>query len=151
MDRFKTAEEYIRYEIISNKGTQNVIDKDKLIQLANSKGIEIKTEMKKGDIYTLLRGKISLEDIVARCEHLGVSSYSFQIKFEITHQEVKRMARLGIIQITGKERFRANGKYRYADLYSVFDYFRLIREDVHNWLAENQKGINDNKRKDVSQ
>ncbi|MDE5772196.1 MAG: hypothetical protein K2I06_11325, partial [Ruminococcus sp.] len=53
--------------------------------------------------------------------------------------------RTHVIQITGKEQFRAYGKYCYADIYSVFDYFRLTKEDIHTWLAENPKGTRKSK------
>lgn len=140
MEKFKTPEEYIRYQILANKGTQNVIDKKQLVHLAEERGIEVQAKMTKEQILQCLEEKISLAEVETYCGHLGVSSYHFQQKFSITHEEVKRMARLGFIHVTGTERFRAYGKYLYADLYSTYEYFALTKEHVEKWLLENPKG-----------
>lgn len=135
MDRFETPEDFIRHAITSNRGTQNVLDKYELISLALTHDIDINPQkMTKDEIYLRVIEKVPLEEICKKCRHLGVSSHSFQQKFNVTHKEVKRMARSGFIKITGSERFRAYGKECYADLYSVYDYFRLTAEEVHNWL-----------------
>lgn len=141
MDNFKTSEEYIRHQINANRGTQNVIRKSDLAKIARLYDIDVnENKMTKDDIYLMLRDKISVKTLANECIHLGVNSFAFQQKFDITHDEVKRMARLGFIEITGSERFRAYGKYRYADLYSVFDYFRLTQDEVKQWLSANPKG-----------
>lgn len=140
MDKFESPEDFIKFQITANMGTNNVIDKIYLAEIARSKGVKVVSKMTKLDIYNALREKISLEEIMLCCGGIGVSSYSFQLKFDITNDEVKRMARLGYIQVTGSERFRAYGKYRNADTYSVFDYFRLTKEEVHDWLVANPKG-----------
>lgn len=139
MDQFKTPEDFIRCEILTNRGNRNVIDKAELKSFARRNGIEINDKMLKEEIYDLLIQKISPQDLQSYC-NIGVHSKSMQLKFDISHQEVKRMARLGFIGITGHYPFRAYGKYRYADLYDVYDYFKLTKEKVHQWLIENPKG-----------
>lgn len=67
---------------------------------------------------------------------VGVSSFNFQLKFDIDHTTVKRLARAGVIHVVAQKRFRAYGRYNYANLYSPWDYFRLTREEVQNWLEE---------------
>lgn len=147
MDQFNSPEEFIRHEICANRGTQNVIDKDELATLACSFGIEVdEKKLTKDEIYLRMRKSVSVEDIAAHCQHLGVSSFNFQQKFGITHEEVKRMARFGFIKITGSQRIRLYGKYRNVDLYSVFDYFRLSQEDVDEWLRMHPKGTRQSKR-----
>ena len=139
MDNFETPEEFIRHEILSNRGTQNVIDKAGLICLAQEKEIETDKRMTKEEILDLLVEKMPFEKIAEHC-NLGVSSYSFQLKFGISHDEVKRMARLGYIKVTGNHKVWLFGKCRYADTYSVFDYYRLTKEEIHEWLKANPKG-----------
>lgn len=147
MDQFNSPEEFIRHEICANRGTQNVIDKDGLVALARSFSIEVdEKKLTKDEIYLRMRKSVSVEDIVAHCQHIGVSSFGFQQKFRITHEEVKRMARFGFIKVTGSQRIRLYGKYRNTDLYSVFDYFRLSQEDVDEWLRMHPKGARQNKR-----
>lgn len=146
MDQFNSPEEFIR-QICANRGTQNVIDKDGLVALARSFSIEVdEKKLTKDEIYLRMRKSVSVEDIVAHCQHIGVSSFGFQQKFGITHEEVKRMARFGFIKVTGSQRIRLYGKYRNTDLYSVFDYFRLSQEDVDEWLRMHPKGARQNKR-----
>lgn len=144
MDKFESPEDFIRFQITANMGKNYVVDKIYLAELARSKGVKVVSKMTKLDIYNALKEKISSEEIMLCCG-IGVSSYSFQLKFDITNDEVKRMERLGYIQITGSERFRAYGKYRNADTYSVFDYFSLTKEEVHDWLIANPKGTRRNK------
>lgn len=139
MDNFKSPEQFIRHEILANKGTDSAIFKDDLILLAQETGIEADKKMTKEEILELLSKKMPLKKVAEYC-NLGVSSYSFQLKFDISHDEVKRMARLGYIKVTGNHRFRSFGKYRYADTYSVFDYYGLTKEQVKKWLKENPKG-----------
>ncbi len=140
MDQFHSPEEYIRHEICANRGTQNVIDKSDLASLVRSFGIEVnEKKMSKEDIYLLLCEKLSVEEIAEHCLHLGVSSYSFQQKFGITNAEIKRMARCGFIKVTGSQRIRLYGKYRNADLYSIFDYFRLTKDGANAWLEAHPK------------
>lgn len=141
MDQFKSPKEFIQHEICSNRGSQNVIKKSDLTVLVRSFGIEVdERKMTKADMYLLLKDAISIEKIANHCLHLGVSSYSFQQKFDVTNAEVKRMARLGFIQVTGSKRIRMYGKYRNADLYSIFDYFRLTKNEVGAWLVSHPKG-----------
>ncbi len=146
MSKFKSPEEFIRHEICANRGTENVIHKDALIAVAHSLGVEVDAKkMTKDEIYLQMRKSVTIEDIAAHCQHLGVSSLSFQQKFGITHDEVKRMARFGFIKITGAKRVRLYGKYRNVDLYSVFDYFGLSQSDVDEWLLTHPKGTRLNK------
>lgn len=144
MDYFQSPEDYILCMLTSRSQSSNAVPKEVLVSYACSQGIEVTRSMTKKDIFIELKEKISLEDIALDLS-IGVSSGSFQMKFGLSHNEVKRMARLGFIQITGKEQFRAYGKYCYADIYSVFDYFRLTKKDVHKWLEENPKGTRKSK------
>lgn len=145
MDKFKTPEEFICHRITSRNG---VISKDGLIKFALNNGIKVNSKMKMLDIYNAVRRVITLEDMLngLKLRGLGVNSYSFQLKFNVTHDEVKRMARLGFIQITGTEYFRMYRKDCKCDLYSVFDYFRLTEDDVHQFLVSNPKGTRKKKK-----
>lgn len=134
MDQFTSPEDFIRHQICRNKGTQNLMDKSVMIALAQTNGAEVNDKMTKEELYAQLRKVVPLEEIAAECEHLGVASISYQRKFGITNTQLRSMAKSGFIQITGTERFRSYGAYREANLYSVFDYFRLTQADVDTWL-----------------
>ena len=139
MDQFETPEQFIRHEITANRGTQNVVDKKGLLELCEEHGIKAAKTMTKENLFDLLKETMSLEDIAACC-NIGGSSKSMQIKFDISHDKVKRMARLGYIKVTGNHKVWLFGKCRYADTYSVFDYYRLTKEEIHEWLKANPKG-----------
>ena len=49
--------------------------------------------------------KIGAEAFAEKCEHLGVSNYGMQQKFGISHADLRRLTRIGFLQVTGKERF----------------------------------------------
>lgn len=136
MDRFSTPEEYIRTEILSNRGTQNIADKSELAHFIATDADEEKmlAKLSKDVLFDKL---VELKgDEAYRMFPVGVSSYSFQLKFGITNADVKRMAQGGIIRATGKVRFRKFGKYLYADTCDPYAYFRLTAEEVHAWLKE---------------
>lgn len=82
---------------------------------------------------------MSLEEIASHCTNLGVTSQAFQKKFGINNDQVKYMAKKGYITITGSRPFRAWGKEYKAPLYSAFDYFRLTKADVQQWLLDNPR------------
>ena len=123
MDRYSSPDEYIRAEICANRGPQNVMQKDTLLYLLEAAHMKADPKATKGE----------------RCEHLGVSSRSWQLKFGISNDDVRYMALAGYITVTGKVRFRGWGRMQEAPLYSVFDYFRLSKEDVQQWLLDNPR------------
>lgn len=145
MDKFKTPDDFICFQITSHNG---VISKCGLIEFARNNGIKVNSKMKMIDIYNAIRNVITLDELLDGLElhNLGVSSFFFQLKFDVTHDEVKRMARLGFIQVTGIDCFRMYGKNFKCDLYSVFDYFRLTKDEVHQFLTSNPKGTRKKKK-----
>lgn len=140
MDYYSSPEEFIRV-LCTSRSEYSIIDKDGLMEIAaNDFSISVNRKMTKSQIYELILEKASLEEFADMLCCCGVRSVAFQQKFDISHQEVKRMVRLGYIKVTGAERIRLYGKHCYVDLYSVFDYFRLTKEEVHKWLEANPKG-----------
>lgn len=139
MDCYLSPDEYIRAEICANRGPQNVMQKDTLLYLLEAAHMKADPKATKGELYDQLRKEMTVEEIAARCKHLGVSSRSWQLKFGISNDDVRYMALAGYITVTGKVRFRGWGRMQEAPLYSVFDYFRLSKEDVQQWLLDNPR------------
>lgn len=141
MDNISSPEEYIRKVITANMGTKSVMLKQEMIELAKNMNVvsddKELSAMNKDELYDLLHSSMTVEELALHA-HIGIGSYDFQTKFDIDNSDVKYMASHGFIAITGKERFRAYGKEHYADLYSCFDYFRLTKEDVWEWLNNNR-------------
>lgn len=140
MDQFSGPEEFIRREVLANRGTQNIIDKsDLLYMVASNPEVQDRNleELSKAELFDFL---IELEGADACTKFaVGVSSHSWQLKFGIEHKDVLKMAKKGFIATTGEQRFWAFGRYCYAKTYSPYDYFRLTTEEVHAWLAANPR------------
>lgn len=140
----KTPEQYVRYLVNVNKGTDSPVLKNKLIEYAHTLGVSVDPKMTKNEIFEAIIEKSKSESEtskkIAEKFKLGISSLAYQRKFGITNDEVKRMARLGYISKTGEERFRAFNKDCYAPLYNIWEYFELTVDEVKMWLTENPKG-----------
>ena len=134
MDQFSTPEEFIRAEILANRGSNNIVDKSKLLEI-----VSWKTE---GETLGTLSKAELFDRIVKQYGSdaytmfpVGVSSNCFQKKFDISHKDVLKLAKAGILTVTGERKFRKYGKYLYAKTYSAFDYFRLTPEAVREYLS----------------
>ncbi len=138
MDCFSTPEEFIRAEVLANRGTQNIISKQELYEMvAFHPRTPKESSFEKMSKEELLDKLVEWDGVkVYEQFECGVSSRSFQLKFGIEHKDVLKMAKAGFISVTGEYRFRKFGKYLYAKTYSPYDYFRLTPEEVHTWLLE---------------
>lgn len=138
----KTPEEYLLALITANLGTQNCISKDKLILIAEAHKLEIPKGATKTKIAELLFTVMDAHDLAACCEHIGVSSYAMQQKFGITNAQLKKLAKQGLINVTGTEQFRAYGRTLNAPLYDIWQYFELTPEDMAAMLKQNNRKKN---------
>lgn len=145
-EEFKTAEEYLDWLFLGNRGTQSFVQKDDLKRLAESYNLSFKTNATKEELYTLILSCVTHKELACKFK-AGVSSYEYQHKFNISGDEVKRLARLGFVSITGRQRFRAYGKYQYAPLYDVFEFYSLTPNYVQEILKQNPKGIRKNNKR----
>ncbi len=140
MDKFSTPEQFIRAEVLANRGTQNIISKQELYEMVAYHPGAPKGDYTKMSKEELLDKLVEWDGVEAYKQfQCGVSSRYFQIKFGIEHKDVLRLAKAGFIKVTGEYRFRKFGKYLYAKTYSPYDYFRLTAEEVHNWLETHSR------------
>lgn len=136
LDQFEDAEAFVRRRITANLGSDNVIMKDDLIKLAEERGIKLDKNMTKDQIYLELRKHVSIDEILALCECIGVSSRDIQDRFGIDHKSVKKLEKSGFLKVSGKMRFRMYGKNMYAPLYDPFQIFSLSTEEVQAELEK---------------
>lgn len=139
MDNYDSPEAFIRAEVLANRGTQSVIFKEDLLSMAQRFTDADLTDLSKAELFDLLVEKAGNE--IYEKLSVGVSSFCFQLKFDIDHTAVKRLVKAGVIHATGRQRFRKYGKYLFVDTYSPYDYFRLTQEEIHAWLEANPKKI----------
>lgn len=136
IDRFETPQEFIRSEVLANRGTRSPVTKEFMITCAGWKAKEGEQpgKMTKAQLWDMLYQQYG--DKVYTMFPVGVNSGAFQRKFGITHYEVKKLAAAGVIAVTGEYAFRAYGKNLHAKVFSAFDYFRLTPTEVRQALAE---------------
>lgn len=138
MDFFMTPEAYLLHQISVNR---DCLTKEKLMQLAEENLLEASPDAEKRVVAEALLEKMGAPWLAEQCEHFGVSAYSFQKKFGITNADVKRLANAGFLEITGSERFKIDGQYKYANLYNVFQFYQLEKLDITECLEEIKHGI----------
>ena len=134
MSQFKTPEEFIRHEIIANRGAKNVAFREELVLhlqriTGQAEGYDGMTKEALFDRLVELKGKEAYLYFDA-----GVSSYDFQLKFDIDGKTVRHLAKTGLLHTVKTTSFQKYGKTLQAALYSPYDYFRLTKEDVADWL-----------------
>ena len=111
--------------------------KAQLIEIAKEHGCEVKDKAYKRDVALSIANKLGyakLQELV----HTGVSSQEFQAKFDISHDDVKKMERKGFLTVTGYYEARMYGKYINVPLYDAFQFFGLTKPEVDAWLTENK-------------
>lgn len=72
--------------------------------------------------------------------HVGVSSQIYQKTFGISHQDVKRLEKHGVLKVVSYYQYRAFGDYHFAPLYDVYQFGRMTDKDMQNLLEEYPKG-----------
>lgn len=130
-DEELTVEEFVKQEICKNGGTQSIAFKDNLIRLCEIKKIPYNNKMSKNELFDLLVANGYGYRDFAEKFGVGVSSQIYQKEFNITHKDVKRMEKKGILKVVGEYRFRAYGKYMYAPLYDVFQFCEITEKEVN--------------------
>lgn len=134
MDRFSTPEEFIRAEILANRGSNNIVDKSVLLEAVGWKALEGEdlSKLSKAQLFDRLVEQYG--NAAYTMFPVGITSYCFQLKFGITHKNVLDLAKAGVITVTGERLFHKWGRYCVAKTYSAFDYFRLTQEDIRKAL-----------------
>ncbi len=140
MDKFDSAEAFIRSELLANRGTHNIVSRAELLDAvyhAAPPGNVDLSNATKAEIFDRL-----VELVGARAYTMypvGVSSHCFQLKFGITHREVLKMANTGFLKATGTSEFRMYGRYCSAATYDPYQYYSLTMEEVHEWLDTHKR------------
>ena len=137
-----SVDEYVKAEICKNAGTQSLAFKEQLVLLCNSAGIECDEKKKKEEVFELLINNGFEYKQLAEMFGVGVSSQVYQAAFNITHKDIKRLEKNGILKKVGEQRFRAFGRYNYAPLYDVYQYAQMTDEDMSDILRKYSKSRN---------
>lgn len=139
----KTPYEYIKKAALSNRGADSIVKKAELLRLCKMLDINnIDENSSKEALIDSLTQSLGVKGFAEAFYHngLGVSSFEYQHKFNISGDEVKRLERLGFIHCVGLKEFRKYGKHLKAPVYDVFEFYSLEPEKVKWFLDVNPKG-----------
>ena len=121
-DREVTVEEYVK----------------SLYEMCQERGIPCKKSLPKEEFWNfLMEDGVTCEEMA---KHVGVSSQVYQKAFGISHQDVKRLERHGVLKVVSHYQYRAFGDYHLAPLYDVYQFGRMTDEDMQKLLEEYPKG-----------
>lgn len=135
-DKEYSIEEYIKKELLSNRGTQCLAFKEDLCYLCEKSGIPLTGKETKEVMYDKLISNGYTHQMLAEEFGVGVSSQVYQQEFNITHKDVKWLEKNGKIRKIGEYRFRAYGKYLYAPLYDVYQFASMTENEMQDMLEK---------------
>lgn len=139
----KTPYEYIKKAVLSNRGTDSIVKKAELLRICKMLDInDIGENSSKEAMVDALTKELGVKGFAEVFYHngLGISSFEYQQKYQISGKDVKRMERLGFIHCVGLKEFRKYGKKLKAPVYDVFEFYSLTPEKVKWFLNVNPKG-----------
>lgn len=133
--KYKSPEEFIRAELLTNRGSQNICSKNDLAALLAEIDSSVDTTgLSKTELVDRL-----IDQMGSRFYKLfpvGISSYSWQERFEITNKQVKQLAAAGYISVTAQKTFRKFGKELTAPLYDPYAFYAMTKEQIHEILNQ---------------
>lgn len=135
-DKEYSIEEYIKIEILSNRGTQCMAFSEDLRYLCEKANIPVTGKETKEAMYDKLISNGYTPKMLAEEFGVGVSSQVYQQEFNITHKDVKRLEKSGKIRKVGEYRFRAYGKYLYAPLYDAYQFASMTENEMQDMLEK---------------
>ena len=92
-----TFDEWVRREILKNKGTDNIAQTKDLEKICREIGITHKNNISKAELFDLLLQAGFSSEKFAKRFSIGVGSHAFQDTFGITNEDVKRLERHGAL------------------------------------------------------
>lgn len=87
---------------------------------------------------------------LAERQGIGVTSSLYQQTFGITHQEVKRLERLGVLRVVGYYFPREYGKDLKVPFYDIKQYENMTQEEMDDLLRKYPKGTRRKSLKEMS-
>ena len=105
-----SVDEFIKQQIIRNDGTRSLVYKHKLVEECEKRNIKTAVTSTKEQLTELLADSgMSYKELADRYG-IGVTSKNYQEAFGITHKQVKKLEKKGILKVVGNYEFRAYGR-----------------------------------------
>jgi hypothetical protein len=143
---FNTLEEFIEWEIKTNKGSSTTFRKETLIDIFKEcyPNEKVKSTMTKGDMLSEILKKKSLLDIYEEYKYdaFGIKPYNWIEKFGLTPSYRKKMEKeeflLHVMYYSYEKVF--TGTYANVPYYRAEDYFNHTEEEDEKWKEDNIRG-----------
>ena len=136
MENFETPKDYIIDCCCGKTSFSSPILKPFLLVMAKNLGIDIPEDVTKRQLVEMLGDRLGWERVSAMCR-VGVPADYIQEKFSISKADVRKLAKFGVLHITGYDAPHNTRQSKGNALYSVFDYFNLTQNYVAAWLQSN--------------
>lgn len=131
-------DEYVYKCVTANMGTQSIYQKHHLADMCEERNIRITRQESKEQLYKLLLDSglkpIDFERLASHYGDptlcIGVTSQDYQKTFNITHNDVKRLERCGVLKVSGMYRVRVYGRYLNVPKYSAWQYVTISDSEI---------------------
>lgn len=134
MNLFRNADEFVCREFSVNHGTQSPVSKGQLLEVALKNEIKATPAMKKTEICDRICEKLGARWLLENFCSVGVRSIDIQIRFGVSHRDVKKLEKSGFLKISGYQPVYIYGKYRKVPLYDPYQVYALTDADVQDAL-----------------
>lgn len=125
-----SVDEFIKQQIIRNDGTRSLVYKHKLVEECEKRNIKTAVTSTKEQLTELLADSgMSYKELADRYG-IGVTIKNYQEAFGITHKQVKKLEKKGILKVVGNYEFRAYGRVLKAPLYDAYQFAMIADETV---------------------
>ena len=129
-DKEISVDEFIKQQIIRNDGTRSLVYKHKLVEECEKRNIKTAVTSTKEQLTELLADSgMSYKELADRYG-IGVTSKNYQEAFGITHKQVKKLEKKGILKVVGNYEFRAYGRVLKAPLYDAYQFGTIADETI---------------------
>ena len=122
-DKEISIDEFIKQQIIRNDGTRSLVYKHKLVEECEKRNIKTAVTSTKEQLTELLVDS-------GMSYGIGVTSKNYQEAFGITHKQVKKLEKKGILKVVGNYEFRAYGRLLKAPLYDAYQFGAIADETI---------------------
>lgn len=135
-DRELTVEEYIRYQLCKNVGTDNLVPKKDLVDRCRKLKLPVATSMTKSDLIdALIRAGATWAQLAADYG-VGITTFDYQREFGIDHKTVKALEHRGLLTVVGKYRFDGWTKKSYAPLYDIYQFAEMTADQMQELVDQ---------------
>lgn len=135
-----TPHEYIKLNVVTNRGSHNNIDRAVMVEYCKGDNIPITGKESKAELFDIMCENGYTDERWEEIAKVGVISTDYQKEFGISHTDVKRLEKFQAIKTIAFISSRAYGKHMHTPLYSLSQFLSFNQNDIDALLLEYPKG-----------